>query len=386
MEESTTTMTTGKPIKCRGAVCRGPGQRLRMEEVMVASPGAFQVRLKIVCSSLCHSDVTFWRMETFPALFPMIFGHEAFGVVESVGEGVEEVSPGDLVVPSFLGNCGDCTECRSERTNLCAIGFNPMGGLPRSAPTPFATAEDGAAIHNFLGVSSFAEYTVVDVSQVTLVDPAIPPEKACLLSCGVSTGVGAAWKVAAVEQGSSVAVFGLGAVGLGVVEGARLRGASTIIGIDLNPEKLDIGKKLGLTDFINPKDIGDRPLSEVIVEMTDGGVDYCFECIGLASLVSEAFASSRKGWGKTIILGVEMRGEPFSISSAEIMQGKTVTGSVFGGIKAKRDIPILVKQYLDKELRLDEFITHELGFQDINKAFDLLVQGKSIRCIVWMDR
>ncbi|CAA6675195.1 unnamed protein product [Spirodela intermedia] len=334
------------------------GQRLRMEEVMVASPGAFQVRLKIVCSSLCHSDVTFWHL---PALFPMIFGHEAFGVVESVGEGVEEVSPGDLVVPSFLGNCGDCTECRSERTNLC----------------------DGAAIHNFLGVSSFAEYTVVDVSQVTLVDPAIPPEKACLLSCGVSTGVGAAWKVAAVEQGSSVAVFGLGPW---VVEGARLRGASTIIGIDLNPEKLDIGKKLGLTDFINPKDIGDRPLSEVIVEMTDGGADYCFECIGLASLVSEAFASSRKGWGKTIILGVEMRGEPFSISSAEIMQGKTVTGSVFGGIKAKRDIPILVKQYLDKELRLDEFITHELGFQDINKAFDLLVQGKSIRCIVWMDR
>ncbi|CAA6664998.1 unnamed protein product [Spirodela intermedia] len=380
MEESTTTMTTGKPIKCRGAVCRGPGQRLRMEEVMVASPGAFQVRLKIVCSSLCHSDVTFWRMETFPALFPMIFGHEAFGVVESVGEGVEEVSPGDLVVPSFLGNCGDCTECRSERTNLCAIGFNPMGASPappqppspppRTAPP--STTSWGLQLRGVHGGGRLPGHPG---------RPAIPPEKACLLSCGVSTGVGAAWKVAAVEQGSSVAVFGLGAVGLGVVEGARLRGASTIIGIDLNPEKLDIGKKLGLTDFINPKDIGDRPLSEVIVEMTDGGVDYCFECIGLASLVSEAFASSRK----TIILGVEMRGEPFSISSAEIMQGKTVTGSVFGGIKAKRDIPILVKQYLDK-LRLDEFITHELGFQDINKAFDLLVQGKSIRCIVWMDR
>ncbi|XP_078444268.1 alcohol dehydrogenase-like 7 isoform X2 [Wolffia australiana] len=366
---------------------RGPGQKLRIEEVMVAAPGAFQVRLRIVCSSLCHSDLTFWRMKSLPAIFPRILGHEACGVVESVGEGVEEVREGDLVIPSFVGHCGACADCHSDHANVCAIGFDPAaGGLPRATPSPFSSADDGAAIHTFLGVSSFAQYTVVDVSQITLVGPAIPPEKACLLSCGVSTGVGAAWKVAAVERGSSVAIFGLGAVGLAVVEGARLRGASTIIGVDLNPEKKDIGKKLGLTAFINPKEIGNRSLSEVIREMTHGGADYCFECIGLASLVTEAFASSRKGWGKTVVLGVEMNGEPFSIDSAEMLQGRTITGSLFGGIKAKTDIPILVKQYLNKELRLDEFITHELRFQEINKAFDLLERGKCIRCIIWMDR
>ncbi|MQL73171.1 hypothetical protein Taro_005519 [Colocasia esculenta] len=238
--ETVEEVSLGKPIRCRAAVCRGAGQPLQMEEVVVAAPGPWQVRIKIICSSLCHSDLTFWRMKDFPGVFPRIFGHEAVGVVESVGEGVEEVGPGDVVLPTFLGNCGACADCTSQRSNMCAIGFHLPPGLPRGAPSPFTSAADGSVIHNFLAVSSFVEYTVVDVAYVTRVDPAIPPEKACLLSCGVSTGVGAAWKVAAVEEGSTVVVFGLGAVGLAVAEGARLRGAAKIIGVDLNPDKFEI--------------------------------------------------------------------------------------------------------------------------------------------------
>uniref|UniRef100_A0A6V7QQY5 Alcohol dehydrogenase-like C-terminal domain-containing protein n=1 Tax=Ananas comosus var. bracteatus TaxID=296719 RepID=A0A6V7QQY5_ANACO len=258
-------------------------------------------------------------------------------------------------------------------------------GMPRDGTTRFSDAA-GEPLHNFLSVSSFCEYTVVDVAHLTKVDPAVPPEKACLLSCGISTGVGAAWKVAAVEPGSTVAIFGLGAVGLAVAEGSRLRGATRIIGVDLNPDKFEIGKKFGITDFVNTKEIGEKSISDVIKEMTDGGADYCFECIGLASLMSEAFRSSRLGWGKTIVLGVDMNGSSISIPAFEILRGKSVIGSLFGGIKAKTDIPVLVKQYLNKELQLDEFITHELGFSDINKAFDLLEGGKSLRCIIWMDR
>ncbi|XP_008804784.2 alcohol dehydrogenase-like 7 isoform X1 [Phoenix dactylifera] len=375
-----------KPIRCKAAVSRAAGEPLQIEEVEVAPPKAHEARIKIVCTSLCHSDLTFWRMKDFPGVYPRIFGHEAVGVVESVGEGVEELVVGDTVVPTFLAHCKDCVDCRSERSNLCSkLPFNLIPGMPRDGTTRF-TDSNGDPVHNFLFVSSFSQYTVVDVAHLTKVDPGIPFEKACLLSCGVSTGVGAAWKVAEVEAGSTVAIFGLGAVGLAVAEGARLRGASKIIGVDLNPEKFELGKKFGLTDFVNPKEIGERTVSEVIIEMTNRGADYCFECIGLASLMNDAFQSSRPGWGKTIILGVEMHGSPLCVSSAEILNGKCIMGTLFGGIKAKNDIPILAKKYLNKELHLDDFITHEVGLQEINKAFDLLIQGKSLRCTIWMDR
>ncbi|XP_058087154.1 alcohol dehydrogenase-like 7 isoform X2 [Magnolia sinica] len=306
-------------------------------------------------------------------------------IVESVGENVEEVKEGDFVIPTFLPNCQECVDCKSGESNMCSkFPFKVEPGM-RDGTSRFKDS-NGEVIHNFINVSSFSEYTVVDIIQVVRIDPVIPPEKACLLSCGVSTGIGATWKVAAVAAGSTVAIFGLGAVGLAVAEGARLRGASKIIGVDLNPEKFEIGKKLGLTDFINPADCGGKPINEIIKEKTNGGADYCFECIGLASVMNDAFTSCRTGWGKTIILGVEMHGSPLCISSAEILGGKCIMGSLFGGIKAKSDIPLLVKRYMDKEIHLDEFITHEMGFLDINKAFDLLVEGKCLRCIIWMDR
>ncbi|KAJ0981382.1 hypothetical protein J5N97_009637 [Dioscorea zingiberensis] len=373
-------------IKCKAAVARAAGEPLCLEEVEVAPPKSGEVRIKIICTSLCHSDVTFWRLKQFPGMFPRILGHEAFGVVESVGEGVEEFKEGDTVVPVFLAHCGACVDCEAEDGNLCGKHDSaPAHGMPRDGSTRFTDA-NGKPVYHTMFVSSFCQYTVVDVAHLVKVDPQVPPQFACLLSCGVSTGVGAAWKVAGVGPGSTVAIFGLGAVGLAVAEGCRLRGVSKIIGVDLNPAKFESGKKFGLTDFVNPNEIDGRAINEVIKEMTGGrGVDYCFECIGLSSLMSEAFKSSRKGGGKTVILGLEMHGTPLSIDARELLFGKSIIGTLFGGLKSKTDIPILAQQYLDKELNLEDFVTHEVDLQDINKAFDLLLQGKSLRCTIWMD-
>ncbi|KAF8668787.1 hypothetical protein HU200_051980 [Digitaria exilis] len=354
-----------------------------------APPRAHEVRLKIVCTSLCHTDITFWRMkQDFPAMYPCILGHEAVGVVESVGEHVEEVSVGDTVVPVFLPQCGGRADCLSARSNICSAVAHRHGFMPRDGTTRFSLASTGEPVHTFLSVSSFAEFTVVDVANVVSLAAAalpLPPEMACLLSCGVSTGVGAAWKVAAVEPGSTVAVFGLGTVGLAVAQGSKMRGAKRIIGVDLNPDKFEIGKRLGITDFVNPNDIGEKTVRQVIKEMTGGGADHCFECIGSTSVMAEAFESSRAGWGKTIILDTDAGLAPVSISSATIKWGRSVTGALLGGIKPKDDIPVLAQKYLDKELELDEFITHRMGFEEINSAFDLLDQGKCLRCIIWMD-
>jgi S-(hydroxymethyl)glutathione dehydrogenase/alcohol dehydrogenase len=258
--------------------------------------------------------------------------------------------------------------------------------MPRYETSRFTDLK-GEVLYHFLFVSSFSEYTVVDVAHVTKVDPAVPPNRACVLSCGVSTGIGAAWRTANVETGSTVVIFGLGAIGLAVAEGARLCGATRIIGVDMNPAKFETGKTFGVTDFVNPGNCGNKPVSQVIKEMTDGGADYCFECVGLASLVEEAFSCCRKGWGKTIVLGVDKPGSLLSFTSHEVLHsGKSLMGSLFGGLKAKSDIPILLKRYMDKELQLDEFVTHEVRFEDINKAFDLLIDGKCLRCVIWMNK
>uniref|UniRef100_K4A1F5 Enoyl reductase (ER) domain-containing protein n=1 Tax=Setaria italica TaxID=4555 RepID=K4A1F5_SETIT len=369
-----------RPIRCKAAVCKAAGEPLETVEVEVAPPRAHEVRIRVVCTSLCHTDITFWRMKK------LRHQHAPASVVESVGEDVEEVAVGDTVVPVFLAQCGECADCLSARSNLCSALPHRTGLMPRDGTTRFSLAATGEPIHHFLSVSSFAEYTVVDVAHVVRVGGALPPEKACLLSCGVATGVGAAWKVAAVEPGSTVAIFGLGAVGLAVAQGSKMRGATRIIGVDLNPDKFEIGKKLGITDFVNPNGIGEQTVSEVIKEMTSGaGADYCFECIGSVSVMAEAFKSSRMGWGKTVVLGVDGSAAPISIPSFDIMRGRSVVGSYLGGIKPKDDIPVLAHKCLDKELELDEFITHQMGFDDINSAFDLLARGKCLRCIIWMD-
>ncbi|XAR61572.1 Alcohol dehydrogenase [Bertholletia excelsa] len=379
--------TAGKPIRCRAAVARKAGEPLVIEEVIIAPPKPHEVRIRIICTSLCHSDITFWKLKDPPGYFPRILGHEAVGVVESVGDGVDEVTEGDNVIPVFLSDCGECADCKSKKSNLCSkLPFKVSPWMHRDETSRFMDL-NGETLYHFLFVSSFSEYTVVDIAHVVKVDPAVPPNRACLLSCGVSTGVGAAFRTANVEAGSTVAIFGLGAIGLAVAEGARLSGASRIIGVDMNPDKFEIGKKFGVTEFVNPASCTEKPLSEVIKEMTDGGADYCFECVGLASLVQDAYACCRKGWGKTVVLGVDKPGAEVSFSSFEVLHsGKILTGSLFGALKPKSDIPILVKRYMDKELQLNDFVTHEMRFEDINKAFDLLIGGNCLRCVIWMNK
>ncbi|KAH6782782.1 Zinc-binding alcohol dehydrogenase family protein, partial [Perilla frutescens var. frutescens] len=321
-----------------------------------------------------------------PACFPRILGHEAFGVVESVGDGVSEFVEGDTVIPIFMPDCGECTDCKSKKSNLCSKFPFRVDPWMHDGTSRFRDL-NGETLHHFMFVSTFSEYTVVHVVNVTKVDPTIPPSRACLLGCGVSTGVGAASKFANVEPGSTVAIFGLGSIGLAVAEGARLCGAARIIGVDVNPEKFEISKKFGVTDFVDSTSCTEKSVSQIINEMTGGGADYCFECVGMASLVEEAYACCRKGWGKTIVLGVEKPGVELKFKATEVLvSGKAIMGSLFGGLKAKSDIPILVKKYMDKELELDKFVTHEVGFEDINKAFDLLHEGKSLRCVIWMDK
>ncbi|KAL6215818.1 hypothetical protein ACLB2K_015246 [Fragaria x ananassa] len=383
--------SSGKPIRCRAAVCRRPSEPLVIEEIIVAPPMPCEVRIRIISTSVCHSDILFWRIKDFAAaMFPRILGHEAIGIVESVGEDVNEVSEGDTVIPTFLAECGECRDCKSPKSNLCSkLPFKSSRTapfMPRYGTSRF-TDLNGEAIYHFLSVSSFSEYTVVDIAHVTKIDSGIPLSKAAgLLGCGVSTGFGAAWRTANVEPGSTVAIFGLGSVGLAVAEGARLCGATRIIGVDVNEDKFEVGKKFGLTDFIKAANSENKSASESIIEMTDGGADYCFECVGMASLVQEAYACCRKGWGKTIVLGVDKPGSQVIISSSNILTtGKSLTGVIFGGLKPKSDIPILLNRYINKELQLDEFVTHEVTFEDINKAFDLLIEGKSLRCVICMN-
>ncbi|RLN41638.1 hypothetical protein C2845_PM01G05750 [Panicum miliaceum] len=404
-----------KPIRCKAAVCRAAGEPLAIEEIVVDPPRAYEIRIKIVCTTLCHTDITFWQAKVAP-VFPRILGHEAYGVVESVGEHVESFSAGDTVVPTLLGQCDHCPSCASEHNNLCtSVPVTLAPGMRRDGTTRFRDAQ-GNPLHDLLAVSSFSEYTVVDVNQVVKVDPAVPPKIACLLGCGAGTGVGAAWRLAKVEPGSSVAIFGLGSVGLAVAQGAKMCGASKIIGVDLNPDKEKVGKSIfhlhqqvfnfsspnlkkknccfcsiagkafGVTDFVNPTQIDKSSVSEVIGEMTGGGVDYSFECVGVPSVMTDAFRSTRTGNGKTIILGLGNQTDLLCVPALELLFGKCVMGSALGGIKPKIDIPILAEKCMSKELELDGLVTHEVGLREINTAFDLLLQGKSLRCIIWMDK
>ncbi|OMP02786.1 Alcohol dehydrogenase superfamily, zinc-type [Corchorus olitorius] len=376
--------TTGKVITCKAAVAWGPGQPLVIEEIQVAPPQKMEVRIKILFTSVCHTDLSAWKGENeAQRAYPRILGHEAAGIIESVGEGVEDMKKGDHVIPVFQGECGNCVCCKNDKTNLCQkFGVNPLKSvMVNDGKTRFFTKDGKYPIFHFLNTSTFSEYTVLDSACLVKIDAKAPLEKMTLLSCGISTGVGAAWNVANVQPGSSVAIFGLGAVGLAVAEGARVRGASKIIGIDINPSKFAKGKAVGITDFINPKDL-DIPVHEKIGAMTDGGVDYSFECAGNLEVLREAFLSTQFGWGLTVLLGVHPSPRLLPIHPMELFNGREIIGSVFGGFKGKTQLPGFAKQCMCGSLNLDEFITHQLPFEKINEAFQLLVDGKSLRCLL----
>ncbi|XP_031493857.1 alcohol dehydrogenase-like 4 [Nymphaea colorata] len=374
--------TQGKVITCKAAVLWGPNEPFVIEEIQVEPPQQLEVRIRVLYTSICHTDLSFWKGENeAQRKFPRILGHEAAGIVESVGEGVVDLKPGDHVVPIFNGECGDCVYCKSEKTNLCGkYRVDPFRStMLNDDGTRFSVR--GQPVYHFLSTSTFSEYTVLDYACVVKIDQKAPLEKMCLLSCGVSTGVGAVWNTAKMEAGATVAVFGLGGVGLAVAEGARVNGASRIIGVDINPDKFAKAKTMGVTDFVNPKD-WDRPVHQVIREMTEGGVDYSFECAGNYEVLREAFVSTHDGWGMTIIVGIHSSPKMLPLHPMELFDGRGIIGSVFGGFKGKTQLPSLAQKCMKGEVNLEGFITHELRMQDINQAFKLLNEGKTLRCLL----
>ncbi|KAG2320989.1 hypothetical protein Bca52824_014202 [Brassica carinata] len=361
----------GKPIRCKAAICRKTGEALVIEEIQVDPPQAYEVRIKIICTSLCHTDITYWKLSHGPrAKFPKILGHEAIGVVESIGENVDGFKQGDVVLPVFYPNCEECKDCKSPKSNWCARFCDDFLSNTRRYGTGSRFKDSsGEIIHHHIYVSSFSEYTVVDIAHLVKISPEIPVHKAALLSCCVSTGVGAAWKVAGVEEGSTVAIFGLGAVGLAVAEGARLHGASKIIGVDLNPDKFEIvGKRFGITDFVNTASCGEKTISQVITEMTGGGVDYSFECIGLASLMEEAFNSTRTGSGKTVILGMEKNASPISLGSHAILRGRSVCGKSPRPLTSMAESAASQTQSLSEQYHLEKEVKQDTSAKPVEVA------------------
>uniref|UniRef100_A0A7C9AKS5 S-(Hydroxymethyl)glutathione dehydrogenase n=1 Tax=Opuntia streptacantha TaxID=393608 RepID=A0A7C9AKS5_OPUST len=368
-------------ITCKAAVAWGPGEELVIEEVELSPPQAMEIRIKVVCTSLCRSDLTAWQSQTTP-IFPRIFGHEASGIVESVGQGVTEFQKGDHVLTLFTGECMTCRHCTSSKSNMCqALGLEWKGVMHSDQRTRFSIK--GKPVYHYCAVSSFSEYTVVHSGCAVKVRPDAPLEKLCLFSCGVAAGLGAAWKVADISEKSTVVIFGLGTVGLSVAMGAKVRGAVQIIGVDTNSEKFEKARSLGVTKCVNPTEI-DEPIQQIIRQMTSGGADYAFECVGSTEVVTSAIQSCCEGWGLTVTLGVPKVKPEITAHYALFLSGRTLKGSLFGGWKPKSDIPNLVDMYVRKELNLDEFITHNLQFEDINKAFDLMIEGKCLRCVIHM--
>jgi len=376
--------TAGKVIKCKAAVAWEAGKPLVIEEVEVAPPQAMEVRIKILYTSLCHTDVYFWEAKGQNPVFPRIFGHEAGGIVESVGEGVTELAPGDHVLPVFTGECKECAHCKSEESNMCdLLRINTdRGVMIGDGQSRFSI--NGKPIFHFVGTSTFSEYTVIHVGCVAKINPEAPLDKVCLLSCGISTGLGATLNVAKPPKGSSVAIFGLGAVGLAAAEGARLSGASRIIGVDLNPNRFELARKFGCTEFINPMEYT-KPVQEVLAEMTNGGVDRSVECTGNINAMIQAFECVHDGWGVAVLVGVPNKDAEFKTHPVNFLNERTLKGTFFGNYKPRTDIPSVVEKYMTGELELEKFITHTVSFSEINTAFDLMLKGEGLRCIIRMD-
>ncbi|BFG40615.1 hypothetical protein CerSpe_268890 [Prunus speciosa] len=376
--------TVGQVIRCRAAVAWEAGKPLVIEEVEVAPPQTNEVRLKILYTSLCHTDVYFWEAKGQNPLFPRIYGHEAGGIVESVGEGVTDLKAGDHVLPVFTGECKDCAHCKSEESNMCdLLRINTDRGVMLSDGKSRFSIK-GKPIYHFVGTSTFSEYTVVHVGCLAKINPLAPLDKVCVLSCGISTGLGATLNVAKPKKGSTVAVFGLGAVGLAAAEGARISGASRIIGVDLNSSRFEEAKKFGVTEFVNPKD-HKKPVQEVIAELTNGGVDRSIECTGNVEAMISAFECVHDGWGVAVLVGVPHKEAVFKTHPVNFLNERTLKGTFFGNYKPRTDIPFVVEKYMNNELELEKFITHKVPFSEINKAFDYMLKGEGLRCIIHME-
>lgn len=369
-----------KFIKSKAAVAWEPGKPLTIEEVDVMLPRKGEVLVRIVATGVCHTDAFTLSGDDPEGVFPAILGHEGGGIVEMVGEGVTSVAVGDHVIPLYTAECGECKFCKSGKTNLCQAVRETQGkGLMPDGTTRFY--KDGQPIYHYMGCSTFSEYTVLPEISLAKVNKSAPLEEICLLGCGVTTGMGAVMNTAKVEAGATVAIFGLGGIGLSAIIGATMAKASRIIGIDINEGKFELAKKLGATDCINPKHY-DKPIQQVIVELTDGGVDYSFECIGNVNVMRSALECCHKGWGQSVIIGVAGAGQEISTRPFQLVTGRVWKGSAFGGVKGRSELPGIVERYLAGEFKLDDFITHTMPLEQINDAFELMHEGKSIRSVI----
>ncbi|KAE8630772.1 hypothetical protein XENTR_v10000951 [Xenopus tropicalis] len=376
--------TAGKVIKCKAAVAWGPKQPLTIEDIEVAPPKAHEVRVKIVATGICRSDDHVLSGAISDMKFPAILGHEGAGIVESVGEGVKNIKPGDKVIPLFVPQCGECRCCTNVRSNLCdKHDIGPYRGLMLDNTNRFTCK--GNPVYTFLSTSTFTEYTVLDEICVAKIDDNAPLDKVCLIGCGFSTGYGSAVKIAKVEQGSSCAVFGLGGVGLSVLIGCKVAGASKIIGVDTNSDKFAKAKELGATECINPNDYNE-PIHEVLAKISDGGLDYTFECIGNTKVMESALKATHFGCGTSVIVGLAPASARVSVDPMEMLTGRTLKGALFGGWKSRDEVPQLVADFLAKKFELDGLITHRSTLDKINEGFDLLRKGDSIRTILQISQ
>ena len=367
-------------MKTRAAIAWEAGKPLQIETIDLDGPKQGEVLLRNVATGVCHTDAFTLSGEDPEGLFPAVLGHEGGAVVEEVGAGVSSVEVGDHVIPLYTPECGTCSFCTSGKTNLCqAIRVSQGQGLMPDGTSRFS--QNGKQIFHYMGTSTFSEYTVLPEISVAKVSDKAPLEKICLLGCGITTGIGAVLNTAKVEAGATVAIFGLGGVGLSAIQGATMAKAGRIIAIDVNADKFELAMQMGATDTVNPNDHS-TPIQEVIVELSNGGVDYSFECVGNVQLMRAALECCHKGWGESIIVGVAGAGQEICTRPFQLVTGRVWRGTAFGGCKGRSQLPGMVDQYLAGGIKVDEFITHTMPLEDINEAFDLMHEGKSIRSVV----
>lgn len=367
-------------MKSIAAIALSPGKPLIIDEIDVEGPKEGEVLVEIIASGVCHTDAFTLSGRDPEGIFPVILGHEGAGIVREIGAGVRSVAVDDHVIPLYTPECRTCLFCKSGKTNLCQkIRATQGKGLMPDGTSRFKYRSK--EVFHYMGTSTFSKYTIVPEISLANVRKDAPLDKVCLLGCGITTGIGAVVNTAKVKEGSSVAVFGCGAIGLSCIQGAVMAKAGRIFAVDINPEKFDFARKMGATDCINPRDYDD-PIEKVIIDMTGGGVDYSFECVGNTGLMRSALECTHKGWGESTIIGVAGAGDEISTRPFQLVTGRVWRGSAFGGVKGRSELPAYVDQYMDGSIEIDSFVSKVLPIEEINQAFDLMHEGKVIRSIV----
>jgi len=365
----------------KAAVAHKAGEALTIETVQLDGPKAGEVMVEVKATGICHTDEFTLSGADPEGLFPAILGHEGAGVVVETGPDVTGLEKGDHVIPLYTPECRQCKSCLSQKTNLCtSIRATQGQGLMPDGTSRFSM--NGEKVFHYMGTSTFANYTVLPEIALAKVREDAPFDKICYIGCGVTTGIGAVINTAGVEPGSNVAVFGLGGIGLNVIQGARMAGADRIVGIDINPGKRALAERFGMTDFVNPKEIGNDKVVEAVVDITGGGADYSFECIGNVEVMRQALECCHRGWGESIIIGVAGAGQEIATRPFQLVTGRVWRGTAFGGARGRTDVPRIVDWYMDGKINIDDLITHTMPLEDINSAFELMHAGESIRSVV----